>query len=59
MMMAGFGFLVFHEYYVIQSVLSIIREVIGNAGSVAAGSAGIAIAGSGLTRGMMVIASYL
>ena len=51
----------FHEYYVNenQSVLSIIREVIGNAGSVAAGSAGIAIAGSGLTRGMMVIASYL
>ena len=42
-----------------QSVLDIIREVIANAGSVAAGSAGIAIAASELTRGMMVIASYL
>ena len=60
LMIAGFSFVGFHEYYANQSqgIFSIIRKVIANAGSVTAGSAGIAIVASETTRWMMVIASY-
>ena len=61
LMIAGYSFVVFHEYHLNgnQTVSNIIRELIANAGSVTAGSAGIAIAASETTRGIMVIASFL
>ena len=51
----------FHEYHLNgnQTVPNIIRELIANAGSVTAGSAGIAIAASETRRGIMVLASFL
>ena len=56
----GLSFVGFHEYHIneTQGIPSIIRMLIANAGSVAAGSAGIAIVASELTRWIMVIASY-
>ena len=56
----GLSFVAWHESVTNQDqgILNIIRVVIENAGSITAGSAGIAIAASEITRWGMVIASY-
>ena len=56
----GLSFVGFHESEIkqTQGILNIIREVIADAGSVTAGSAGVAIAASEFTRWTMVVASY-
>ena len=56
----GLSFIGYHEHLTNQNqgILTIIREVIAEAGSVTAGSAGVAITASEFTRWIMVLASY-
>ena len=60
LMICGFTFVGLYENRTNEALgtFGIIREMIGEAGSITAGSAGIAIAVSEIARWIMVIASY-
>ena len=57
----GLGFIAFHEIFVkeTQSNLDIIRELVTNAGVVAAGAAGMDVTASETPRFIVVIAGYI